>query len=68
MTRVFTKDLGRWKKGDIREYPFTTWQQIERNSKASVDSFSKEVEDAAKTMTMESSITASQRPISRKVA
>lgn len=67
MTRVFLQDLGRWKKGDVREYPITTWQQIERGSKASIDSFSKEIEDAAKTMIMESPITASQRPMNRKV-
>lgn len=67
MTRVFTKNLGRWKQGDIREYPIPTWQQIERGAKSTMDSFSKELVDAAKTMIMESPITASQRPMNRKV-
>ena len=65
MTRVFTKDLGRWKKGDIREYPIPTWQQIGRGNKVSLDSFSREIEDAARTMMVDS--TTSQKPISRKV-
>jgi len=65
MTRVFLKDLGRWKKGEIREYPIPTWQQIERGSKASLNSFSKEIEDAARTLMTDASDT--QKPISRKV-
>jgi len=65
MTRVFIKDLGRWKKGEIREYPIPTWQQIERGAKVSLGSFSREIEDAARTMMVDS--TTSQKPISRKV-
>ena len=65
MTRVFTKETGRWKKGDIREYPFTTWQQIERGAKQKLDVFSTEVDDAARTMV--TNIPDAQKPISRKV-
>lgn len=49
MTRLFTKNMGRWKKGDIREYPIPTWRQIERGATHPLDSFSKEIEDAART-------------------
>ena len=65
VTRVFTKDLGRWKKGDIREYPIPTWQQIGRGNDVSLDSFSREIEDAARNLMTE--LPTISKPISRKV-
>ncbi len=64
MTRVFTKDIGRWKKGEIREYPVPTWQQIERGAKVKLSSFSKEIEDAVRGVSLETPD--NQKPISRR--
>lgn len=47
MQRIFTKNLGNFKKGDIKEYPSGTWVQIEKSAKESLDTFTKLVEDAA---------------------
>jgi hypothetical protein len=42
ITRVFTKDVGRFRKGEVREYPRATWDGIMRSAKAkSYDEFSK---------------------------
>lgn len=43
--RVFTKDIGRFKKGDVREYPKHTWDNIAKSAKAkSLDDFSRVVD------------------------
>lgn len=43
--RVFTKDVGRYKKGDVREWPKHTWDQIVKSAKAkSPDDFSRLVD------------------------
>lgn len=42
ITRVFTKDVGRYRKGEVREYPKWTWDGIAKSAKAkSPDEFSK---------------------------
>ena len=38
MLRRFTKDFGRYIKGDVRDYPAPTWRALA--GKASLDSFS----------------------------
>ena len=47
-TRVFLKDVGRFKKGDIREYPYPTWQGLEKSAKMALEKFSKPVDDAVR--------------------
>lgn len=40
MQRVFTKNVGkRFKKGDVRDYPPVTWQQIAANARMKLDTF-----------------------------
>lgn len=41
MERMFTKDVGkRFKKGDVRDYPPSTWVTIARNVKMKLETFS----------------------------
>lgn len=28
MERIFTKDMGRFRAGEVRDYPWTTWTQM----------------------------------------
>ena len=49
MERVFIKDVGKnFKRGDVKDYPITTWRDIEASAKRPLDSFSKPVESAMK--------------------
>lgn len=48
MERIFTKDVGRFKSGDLRDYAKGVWTQIERNVRKPLDSFTKPADDAAK--------------------
>ena len=41
MQRVFTKDVGRFRKGDVRDYPKPLWQDIARSQKMKLEDFSK---------------------------
>lgn len=45
MLRKFTKDLGRYKKGQSHDYPKAVWEQIAKSAKAKLDSFSEAVEN-----------------------
>jgi hypothetical protein len=42
MLRVFTKTVGRFPKGTVRDWPLGTWKGIDQN----VDSFSRPVAEA----------------------
>ncbi|MDZ4342346.1 MAG: hypothetical protein U1E51_07900 [Candidatus Binatia bacterium] len=44
MLRKFTKDLGRYKKGQSHDYPKAVWEQIAKSAKAKLDSFTEAVE------------------------
>lgn len=44
MLRVFTKAVGRFRPGDIRDYPRHVWAQIERSAGQPLDRFSRPVE------------------------
>ena len=39
--RVFTKNIGRFKQGDVKDYPQAVWVQIEKSAKKSLGTFSK---------------------------
>ncbi|NJM10610.1 MAG: hypothetical protein HC889_00655 [Synechococcaceae cyanobacterium SM1_2_3] len=39
--RIFTKDVGRFKKGQLFEYPAPTWKQIAASAGLKLDSFTK---------------------------
>lgn len=41
MQRIFTKDVGRYKKGEVRDYPNATWQNLSRSLKQKLDDFSR---------------------------
>ena len=41
MQRVFTKDVGRFKKGDVRDYPKATWIDLGKPYKMKPEDFSK---------------------------
>jgi len=60
MERIFTKDLGRYKVGDIRDYPIPTWQQMARSAGTDMDKFSRLKDDAARDGVTE------KRPIVRR--
>jgi hypothetical protein len=43
--RVFTKDIGRYKKGQVCEWPKHTWDNVAKSAKAkSFDDFSRLVD------------------------
>lgn len=46
MQRVFIEDVGRFKKGDIRDYPKGTWGNIARSSNNKLESITTSVESA----------------------
>ncbi len=42
MERIFTRDMGtKFAKGDKRDYPRTTWDQIARNARMPLEQFTK---------------------------
>lgn len=43
MFREFTKAVGRYQKGDIRDYPIGTWNSMAAQMGVKLDSFSVEV-------------------------
>ena len=65
MQRIFTREVGRFKVGDIRDYPRGTWEQVAKSHTAKqlgikgMDSFSRPVEDAARAAGPKSSAKAS---------
>ena len=40
MLRVFTKDVGKFKRGDARHFPRATWEAMANNLGCRVDDFS----------------------------
>lgn len=44
MLRRMTQDVGRFKKGDERDYPRGTWEQIATSAGKKLDSFSEVVD------------------------
>ena len=48
MQRVFTVDIGRFNKGDVRDYSKGTWEQIAENSSKKLGAITTPVEDAAR--------------------
>lgn len=47
MRLVFIKDVGRYKRGEIRDYPTPTWAAIERSARLSLGRFTQPVDEAA---------------------
>lgn len=47
MQRVFTADIGRFKKGDIRDYPRGTWEQIATSASKKLGAITASVEATA---------------------
>lgn len=48
MQRVFQRDVGRWKAGEIRDYPLGVWRDIARDAHADLDTITKTLEEAVK--------------------
>lgn len=46
MLREFTQPVGRFQKGEHRDYPQTTWDQLARSVNRSLDKFTRLVEGA----------------------
>lgn len=47
MERIFTRNVGRFKAGEVRDYPAQTWATLAANANMSLSAFSKAVHDAA---------------------
>jgi hypothetical protein len=47
MVRMFTTNVGRFKSGDVRDFPQTTWKQVEVSAGLKLDSFSKQLDEIA---------------------
>ena len=41
MQRIFTKDLGRFKKGEVRDYTKQVWEGLARSAKMKLEDFTK---------------------------
>lgn len=48
MQRVFVKAVGRFRPGDVRDYPKHVWTQLERSVGQPLDRFTRPVEEAVK--------------------
>lgn len=48
MRRVFTKDAGRYKAGEERDWPASVWRHVEGNAKRSLESFTRPVEEVVR--------------------
>jgi len=48
MERIFTKETGRFKRGDIRDYPVGVWRGIAKSTRKPLDSFTALTSDKAK--------------------
>lgn len=46
MERIFTRKVGRFETGDVRDYPKPVWRQIERSAKQPLEKFSRPVDEA----------------------
>ena len=40
MKRTFTRDCGRFKKGEVRDYPASVWKNIAESLNSDLDEFS----------------------------
>lgn len=49
MLREFTKDTGRFSKGESRDYPQTTWDQLEASVKRPLGTFTKALGETPRT-------------------
>lgn len=47
MQRIFTKKIGRYDIGSIRDYSLLTWKQIEKTLGLPMDKFSRPLDDVA---------------------
>lgn len=47
MQRIFTKTIGRYKAGDIYDWPRVTWEHFARSVNQSLSAFTESVEAAA---------------------
>lgn len=47
MRLVFTKKVGRFEKGAVRDYPSITWKQIEKSAGMKLAKFTKQADEAA---------------------
>lgn len=53
MERIFTKNVGRFVKGQLRDYPKQVWEQLAKSAKMKIEDFTKvavmlETQDAVK--------------------
>ena len=39
MLRKFTKKIGRYKEGELHDYPKSVWESLAKSAKAKLDSF-----------------------------
>lgn len=51
MQLVFTKTIGRYSEGEIKDFPLATWNQIATSAKAKLESFTITPEALAKRST-----------------
>lgn len=58
MQRTFTRDVGKYVKGETRDWPMVTWKGIADNHECEVDDFS--------TPTVEPPVDRSKRPAKTK--
>lgn len=47
MERIFIRPVGRYKSGDVRDYPANTWAQIAKNAGQRLDLITRPVLEAA---------------------
>jgi hypothetical protein len=48
MNRVFTQDVGKYRAGDIRDYPLATWRDIAKSAKKPLEKITETTDNAAK--------------------
>ena len=44
MQRVFTRAVGRFKAGEIKDYPSAVWREIARSARLTLDKFTSPVD------------------------
>lgn len=45
MEMVFTKNIGKFRKGEVRDFPRSTWNRIARNSNNEISNFAKTINE-----------------------
>ena len=48
MERLFTKAVGRFKLGEVRDYAASVWAHVARSAKRPLDTFTKPVQETAR--------------------